>query len=101
MEAFHKLEGKEETIAKAILPAAPRIRPNRLGSPHLSQSRFDTPRGATTTGPDVTPPPSYLSKLAGGGGGSAGGSGGYWQLGWGGGGCAQPTTITCIPQGGV
>ena len=27
--------------------------------------------------------------------------GGYWQLGRGGGGCAQPTTTTCIPQGGV
>ena len=33
-----------------------------------------SPGGATTTGPDATPPPSYLSKL--GGGGPAGGRGG-------------------------
>ena len=44
------------------------------------------------------PPPSYLPKLVGGG---ELGRGGYWQLGraGGGGGCAQPTTITCIPGG--
>ena len=33
--------------------------------------------GATTTGPDATPPPSYLSKL--GGGGSVGG-GFSWRV---------------------
>ena len=59
------------------------------------------PGGATTAGPDATPPPAICQNLQGGG--SAGGLGGrYWQLGrWGGGGCAQPTTITCIPHGGV
>ena len=50
--------------------------------------------GATTTGADATPPPAICQNLWG--------EGGYWQLGrGGGGGCAQPTTITCIPQGGV
>ena len=52
------------------------------------------------------PPPRYLSKLAGGGelgqGGGVGGRVGGVFAAWpGGGGCAQRTTITCIPQGGV
>ena len=34
------------------------------------------PGGMTTTGPDATSPPSYLSKLAGGGGGRREGRGG-------------------------
>ena len=49
--------------------------------------------GATTTGPDATPPPSYLSKLAGRGwvgGGSWGGGGGGVLAAWrGGGGAAR------------
>ena len=56
------------------------------------------PGGATTTGPDATPPPSYLPKLAGWGVGWGGGIG---SSAGGGGGCARPTTTTCIPQGGV
>ena len=55
--------------------------------------------GATTTGPDATPPQLSVKTCGGGVGRRMGG--GYWQLGRGGGGCAQPTTITCIPQGGV
>ena len=51
-------------------------------------------------------PPNYLSKLGwrswGGGGGGVGGRvGGGVLAAWPGGGCAQPTTIKCIPQGGV
>ena len=51
-------------------------------------------------------PPQLSVKICGGGGGGGLEGGrregvGYWQLGQGGGGCAQPTTITCIPQGGV
>ena len=38
------------------------------------------PGGATTTGPDATPPPSYLSKLAGGGGQLERGGGGIGSL---------------------
>ena len=40
-------------------------------------------RGATTTGPDATPPPAIGQNLGGGGGGSWGGVG--WRV-WGGGG---------------
>ena len=37
---------------------------------------FELPGGATTTGADATPPPSYLPKLAGGGAVGTGGVGG-------------------------
>ena len=64
--------------------------------------------GATTTGLDATSPPAICQNLRGQlgrGGGSAGGWGGGGVLaawpGGGGRGCAQPTTIACIPQGGV
>ena len=43
-----------------------------------------TTQGATTTGPDATPPPQLSAKTCPGGGGL--GRGGDWQLGRGGGG---------------
>ena len=61
------------------------------GSPPSRLHRTANPKGATTTGPDATPPPNYLPNLAGGGGGGGGSAGGwvgggvYWQLGGGGG----------------
>ena len=69
--------------------------------------------GATTIGPDATHPPAICQNLREGGGGSWGRGGGVGgRVGWGGigssaggfprgGGCARPTTTTCIPQGGV
>ena len=66
--------------------------------------------GATTNVPDATHPLSHLSKLGGrrGGRGSWGGrvgegiggtAGGVPKRG--GGGCARPTTTTCMPRGGM
>ena len=60
---------------------------------HDSTRGTSTHGGATTTGPDATHPPSYLSKLVGGGqlgGGPAGGRGGGVLPGVGGGGVFVP-----------
>ena len=102
--------GHRRTWPKALSAGAGRCQnalPPRPARP-TGSARGGTP-GATTTGPDATPPPPLSVKTCGGGGESAGWWG-YWQLGlggcdlikkqtnalaWGGGGgCAQPTTIT-------
>ena len=54
-----------------------------------THSLLRTPGGGTTNGPDTTPTPAICQNLRGGGVGERVG------------GCAQPTTITCIPQGCV
>ena len=71
--------------------------------------------GATTNGPDATPPQLSVKTWGGGGGGGRGelwrggrlggvggdfgrGGGGGFQ---GGGACARPTTTTCIPHWGL
>ena len=62
------------------------------GKHNLGRHNTAPPGGATTTGPDATTPPSYLSKLAEGGGlgQGGGGVGGYWQLGRGAGAARDP-----------
>ena len=65
--------------------------------------------GATTTGLDATPAQLSIKTCVSGGGGRSGGMGGGVSVrvegvlaaSPRGGGCAQPTTITCTPQGGI
>ena len=70
---------------------------------HMLGSRDGDPGGRLQLVLMRHPPQLFVKTWGGGvgaGGGGVGGRGGDWQLGRGGG-CAQPTTITCIPQGGV
>ena len=96
---------RETGSSRGVAPGRPLLGPvpPKGMEPSPEPKRISGPGGggggATTIGPDAPPPQLSVKTCVCGGGGSAGGWGGVLAA-WRGGG-AQPTTITCIPQGCV